>query len=365
MYVENAIDIVIPSFRLDEDTLIKIINVDQPLNFKINFYIIADNPAIAVPESILKLAENGTINLVKNEKNLGFSKTRNKGITLGKSKWLLLLDDDITPEKTLLIAYANAIAKNHDAIGFAGVTNFPKPFNSTTLALEVNGDTGHCKSAGQYAELMWVPTTNIMLNRESMDPSLFNENLKKGGEDIEFLVRNALLNNKKYIGVPDAIVAHPWWPGGTTKRLFRYGAGAAQIASLPAIKKYTYHNFTNTAETLLLLILCSPLIVINFSWGVLIEMVLILVGVEFVINCFRSVYLIKKFSLGVAVNLFWIKNCYEVGYLMESLLKGRLSGFGERVDMAFTRENPSWFRLNKWKMLKVTFLLILFTIILL
>lgn len=365
MYIDNAIDIVIPSFRLDEDILIKIIKIDRPLNFNINFYIIADNPALTIPTTILNLADSGEINLVRNEVNLGFSKTRNKGIRLGNSKWLLLLDDDITPEKTLLIAYANAIVNHPDAIGFAGVTDFPKPFDSTTLALELNGDVGHCRSARENTELMWVPTTNIMLNRESMDPTLFNESLKKGGEDIEFLVRNVLFNNKKYIAVPDAVVEHPWWEGGTTKRLFRYGAGAAQIASMPAIKKYTYYNFTNTPETLLLLLLLSPIVLMNYSLVILLLLVLMVIGAEFIINCIRGVYLTGRFSLGLMANLFWIKNCHETGYLVESILNGRFSGFCERIDMSFVKEKPSWFRLNKWKIIKMTLLVTMVTLTLL
>ncbi|WP_449437574.1 glycosyltransferase family 2 protein [Pedobacter steynii] len=361
MYQSSSIDIVIPSFRLDESILLNIFKIERPDGFLVNFYLVADNPSIVIPNRILELAAKNEINLIRNEVNLGFSKTRNNGIRLGNSKWVLLLDDDIVPSEKLLIAYADAIKSNQDSIGFAGVTNFPEPFDATTLALEVNGDTGHCKSATQKSELMWVPTTNIMLNRESMDPALFNENLSKGGEDVEFLVRNALLNKKKYISVPDAIVEHPWWLGGTTKRLFRYGAGAAQIAAFPSINKYTYYNFTNTSETLLLLLILSPLILVNYSSSVLFLLALILISIEFITNCIRGTFLTGKFSLSLNVNLFWIKNCYEAGYLFESLSRGRLSGFGERIEMGFAKENPGWFRLNKWKIIKMVLLIIMFT----
>ena len=359
MFKANTIDVVIPSFRLDEGILLGIFNVEKPVGFTINFFVIADNPNLEVPNSILKLDQQGAIKLVVNAENLGFSKTRNKGIGLGTGKWVLLLDDDIVPENSFLVAYTDSIISHPNAIGFAGVTEFPAPFNAATQAMELHGMTGHFKAANQYHELMWVPTANVMLNREEMDTSLFNEDLLKGGEDIEFLVRNSKLSGKKYIGVPNARVEHPWWNGGViqTERTYRYGAGAAQIANLSAIRKHTYHDFTNTSETLLLLILSSPLIGVNWSWPLLISIILIVVGAELLTNLIRSVYLFKGISLSLAWYLFWLKNCYEFGYLFESLRTGRLLGFAERIDMSFAKENPSWFRLNKWKIVKMILIL--------
>lgn len=355
MYEAKAIDVVIPSFRLNEQILLEIFNLDRPLDFNLNFYIVADNPDLTIPDSILNLAETGMINLVVNEVNLGFGETRNKGIKMGKSKWLLLLDDDIVPEKSLLMAYGRAIVKYPNAMGFAGVTNFPEPFNAATLAMELHGLTGHFKAATTNHQLMWVPTANVMLNRDKIDPALFNEALKKGGEDIEFLVRNVTLFGEKYICVPDAAVMHPWWNNGSiqTERQFRYGAGAAQIAELPVIRPYVYHDFTNTSETLLLLVFASPYIIWNYSLSCFFLLFLIVVGSEFLTNCIKTIYKTTKFSFGLAINLFWLKNCYEAGYLYESMVCGRWSGFAERIEMGFSKRNPSCFRLNKWKIIKM------------
>lgn len=360
MYTANAIDIVIPSFRLDEHILLGIFTIDRPADFKLNFYLIADNPELTIPASIVHLAESGQVNLIINPVNIGFSETRNKGIRLGSSKWVLLLDDDIVPEKDLVTAYTEAIKIHPQAIGFAGVTNFPEPFNRVTTAMEMHGMTGHFKLANKEEELTWVPTANVMLNRDKMDPALFNENLKKGGEDIEFLVRNVALYKEKYRAVPSAIVTHPWWNEGTlqTGRLFRYGAGAAQIAPLPSINSYTYHDFTNTAETLLLLIISFPILTLFYSWQVPVALILIILAAEFLTNLFKGYYLSKKFSFSLAANLLWMKNCYELGYLAENLSKGRISGFAERIDMGFSKKHPSWFRLNKWKILKICLILI-------
>ncbi|MEJ2882493.1 glycosyltransferase family 2 protein [Pedobacter sp. GR22-6] len=360
MFEANTIDVVIPSFRLEERILLNIFNVDIPAGFKINFYVVADNPELNIPLSIGDLAQKGVINLIVNVRNLGFSRTRNKGIGLGNGKWVLLLDDDIVPEKSFLTAYADAIFSQPNAVGFAGVTRFPRPFNSATQAMELHGMTGHFKAAEKYRELMWVPTANVMLNREKMDKSLFNEDLLKGGEDIEFLVRTAKRSGEKYVGVPDASVEHPWWNNGRiqTERTFRYGAGAAQIAKLPAINAHTYHDFTNTSETLLLLALSAPFILSTYSWGVLSSLFVIVLGAEILTNVIKSVYLSGRLSLSLAAYLIWLKVCYEFGYLWENIRAARLNGFTERIDMSFGKEHPSWFRLNKWKIIKMILILI-------
>ncbi|MEJ2905880.1 glycosyltransferase family 2 protein [Pedobacter panaciterrae] len=364
MYQNTSIDIVIPSFRLDEDVLLDIFNIERPEGFLVDFYIVADNPLLVIPDEIVKLATENKINLVKNEINLGFSKTRNNGIRLGKGKWILLLDDDIVPSKKLLVAYAEAIKKNPDSIGFAGVTNFPLPFNAATRAMDINGTTGHFKAALDNKPLVWVPTANVMLNRAKMDMTLFNEKLDKGGEDIEFLLRNSLLYNEKYVPVPDAVVEHPWWNNGAiqTERIFRYGRGAADIAILDTIKSYTYHDFLNTSESLLILLICSPLVAIFYSINELVLLMALILFAEVLTNLIKVFYKSKVFSFSVALNLFWIKNCYESGYLFESLSRGRVSGFAERIEMGFTKENPKWFRLNKWKIVKMILLLVLFSI---
>ena len=119
-----TIDLVIPSYRLEEDILKRIIALQVPAGLQLSIYIIADNPLIKVPDLLLQLHQQDLVHLIVNETNLGFSATRNKGILLGKSEYVLLLDDDIVPDAQLLLSYTKAIVQNPDAIGLAGVTFF-------------------------------------------------------------------------------------------------------------------------------------------------------------------------------------------------------------------------------------------------
>lgn len=351
----HSLDIIIPSYRLDESVLLNIIQLQHPENWHVFIYIIVDNIEIPIPSSLQQLQREGKIKISVNAKNIGVSASRNIGIGTSTSKWILFLDDDIVPDPLLLLAYARAIEKNTEALGFVGVVDFPKPINAATLALEINGSLTHFNMARYKPSMIWAPTANIVLNRNKMHPGLFDTTLIKSGEDIDFLVRNSLLFNERYISVPDALVVHPWWDNGTvqSKRLFRYGEGAAQIAVKSPVKEYTYRDFTNTVETLLVLVLLFPL-AIFYGYGALIgKLALVLIVAEFLTNWFKVITKGKIYSPLVAFYLMWIKNCYEAGYLVAALRSGHIAGFGERMDLGFARPHPSPFRLNRWKIIKL------------
>ncbi|UFH56504.1 glycosyltransferase family 2 protein [Spirosoma sp. KNUC1025] len=361
MYDPHSIDIVIPSFRLHEHVLMAIIALPKPPDFQVNTYIVADNPQVVVPLRLQELHESGAITLLINSSNVGVSATRNKGIRAGNSKWILLLDDDIQPQSDLLIAYAQAIQQEANAIGFVGVTYFPEPVNSSTKALTINGSVDHFSAASRYSTLPWAPTANIMLNRQKLGDELFDPALTKSGEDIDFLVRNYLYFNEKYIGVPHAVVFHPWWDNGRTqtRRMVRYGEGASQIARKEPVKNYTYHDFLNTSESLLLLLLLLPMAVLAGEVRIIACYLTALILAEFMTNLLKAVLVGKTWSLPVAFQLMWIKNCYEFGYLTNALSQGHINGFAERIEMGFVKPHPSSFRLNRWKIIKSLVLIVL------
>ena len=354
---------MIPSFRLQEELLLAIINLPRPVGFTVSVYIISDNPAVTVPLSIQQLHEAKLIQLIINPHNLGAPGTRNVGIKAGSSKWILFLDDDINPNEDLLLVYAAAIDKQTDAIGFAGVTYFPAPFNAVTKAIEINGTISSFTDALRKTSLSWAPTANVMLNRLKMDKNLFDAALVNS-EDVDFLTRSSIAFNEKYISLPEAVVHHPWWNKGKmqTARIASYGAGGMQIAKKEPIKNYTYRDFTNTGETLLLLILFSPLLYIagKEKWIAFLAAALIIA--ELLTNWIKAIVLGKTWSPAVAFHLAWCKNCYEVSYLYTALSKGDINGFAQRIDMGFAKPHPSPFRTNRWKFIKMCILTVLLLI---
>lgn len=356
----RSIDIVVPSYRLNEDVLLNIIYLEHPDNFTVHIFIIADNPTVTVSKSLQELYDQQKINLLINKTNLGFSASRNKGIRAGKSKWVILLDDDIHPEPDLLKVYASAVEQYENAIGFVGVTRFPEPFNNTTKALRLSGITAHFESALHVQEMIWAPTANIVLNREKLGNHLFDENLKAGGEDIDFLVCNSLLYNEKYVSVPNAIVTHPWWNNGSiqTERLIRYGIGASEIARKFPVKNYTYRDFTNTSETILLLLLALPVAIVFHKANIILYTTVIVIATEIITNFIKAIMTGKTWSPAIALYLTWIKNCREFGYLYGALSKGYTNGFAQRIELGFKKPHPSPFRLNKWKIIKMVLIMI-------
>lgn len=360
----HSLDIVVPTFRLDEEILLGIVNLPKPANFTVSIYIISDNPAANVPAAIRQLSDDGEINLLINAKNIGPPATRNVGINAGASKWILLLDDDIKPRPNLLLKYAEAIHQNPNAIGFAGVTYFPEPFNNATKALYINGSVGSFTEPERKPSLIWTPTANVILNRQKMDAGLFDASLINA-EDIDFLVRNSLRFDERYISVPEAAVYHPWWNAGKvqTARMISYGTGASQIARKSYIKQYTYRDFTNTSETVLLLLLVLPFTFFTGKTTLVIAAIAAVVVAEFITNFIRAVKVGHTSSVAVAAQMMWAKNCFEFGGLYQSLSSGFINGFARRIDMGFNKINPSPFRTNRWKIIKLVILTVLLLVL--
>ncbi|MCG2618004.1 glycosyltransferase [Terrimonas sp. NA20] len=364
MSLYRSIDIVIPSYRLDISFLDPLISMDQPAGWTIRFFLIADNPDVKIPAVIAAWQQEGRIRLIVNPENLGPGGTRNIGIHAGSAKWILFLDDDVLPMPGLLEAYTRAIDQYPDAIGFVGVTEFPEPINATTHALIINGSIGHFDLAKYKPSMVWSPTANVMLNRSKMDPALFDVSLQKSGEDIDFMVRSSFLYNEEYRSVPEAIVKHPWWNNGKvqTGRLFRYGGGGSEIARLPHIYRYTYLDFANSMEIWALLLILLPL---GITFGFVHSLFAIgtsVIVAEVFTNLIRAWVKARVFSVAIAFQLTWIRTVYEAGYLYAALSANTWKGIMRRADLGFVKPNPSPFRLNRYKILKMIFMGVLLTL---
>lgn len=360
----KQIDVIIPSFRMNEHLLMPILDLACPDGFQIRYILICDNPDVKVPAAIQGLADKGAIKLLVNELNSGPSFTRNRGIEESDGQWILFLDDDIVPSPDLLNAYADAIHAHPQSLGFVGVTEFPKPFNDVTSALELNGAVGFFRMSKSKKEQAWAPTANLMLNRSLLGDRRFRTELTIGGEDVELLTRNSQGNGKQYLSLPDAVVSHPWWDEGRSqvKRMFRYGYGNATILQLPHIRKYSCLDFPNTIETLFLLLLLTPFILIA---GIPFVTVLMLFGIillaELVTNAIRSLTVSHKLSPPLIWQMTLHKNAQEVGFFWSLLRRGRLLSMCRMIDFGFKKPHPSPFRLNRWKIVKmgITTLLLL------
>ena len=350
-----SIDIIIPSYRVNEDLIKTVVSLSRPEGYDINIYLVIDNPSATIPDSIIALANAKQISLLLNDNNRGVSESRNRGINASAGKWLLFLDDDITPEDDLLLKYAEKIQENPEAPGFAGCTMLPPPYNTTTCALDASGITQSFTFPCYQEQLIWAPTANLMLNRETLPEKLFDGELTASGEDIDLCVRISLLNKSRSISVPEAKVFHPWWNNGDmpTKKIFLYGVGGYQIARKIPMRQFTYVDFLNTTESMLTLLVLLPVFLtlsLGSIWMILVTIVLFS---ELVTNYVQLTVTRNSYSLVTAFKLAWIKNVREFGFLYESLRRREMFGFARRLDTSFNKPHPGWFRLNRWKILKM------------
>ena len=209
-----SIDVVIPSFRLNEKYILPILHLRKPANTEVKFYLVADNPAIQPSANILSLVDDREVFLSINQQNLGSGLTRNNGVNMGQGDWILFLDDDVTVTDDLLLTYARAAQEHPDEIGFIGLVHLPEPHTDYTLALKVSGSLDIFSIAEKKASFAWGATANMMIKRSAMGPVRFPGEIPKtgGGEEVDFFLKVRERNGyRDYKTLPEAAVEHPWW----------------------------------------------------------------------------------------------------------------------------------------------------------
>jgi len=349
--IQKQIDIVIPSFRLDENYLLPLIDLPKPPNWEINYYIVVDNPTVNVSASIRELAQQGAIHLFINEENLGASASRNKGIDAGRGEWILFLDDDIRADKDLLYAYAEAIEENPNEIGFIGLTDFPPANNAFTSALQIAHLT-HFKIAMIKDRFTWGVTANMMYRRSAMGGLRFSSLFPKsgGGEDVDLPLRICLQHQKEFQCLKEATVIHPWWNDSTPHydRFVRYGIGTAYLLFLH--KKLTWYDFPNAVESLGLLFIFTPLFIFFLGWESWISILLAIPVIEYVVACLK-VWSKGILSLTTPYYISLLKASFDLGVLKTVVKNSQLRFFMKRVNPTFSK--PHHFHLNKWKIIKL------------
>ncbi|SEN89842.1 Glycosyltransferase, GT2 family [bacterium A37T11] len=358
MLKSAIIDIVIPSYRLEEQYLIPLILLAKPEGWIFNYYIICDNPSIILPSGLSGILHEESVHLFVNPRNLGASESRNKGIGMGNGDWILFLDDDIVAEKNLLFAYVNALEKwGEHEIGFAGLVRLPEPHTNFGRALQVDPLMDAFSFAARLDACPWGVTANFIINRKAIGNIRFSNAYPKfgGGEDVDFFLAGRAANGcKNYRTLPEAIVHHPWWNQEVSdfKRPFRYGIGESYLCE--RMPQYTYRDFLNTPETLLVISLVTILIAPFFSKSLILMTlaalwVLLAEGIASFIR-FRKKE--KELSISVWLNHLGIRQAYEWGVLWGNISRLRLNGIGQRFNFQGNSGGPAYFKFNTSKIIK-------------
>jgi len=129
----------------------------------------------------------------------GPAANRNNAAKLAKGDWLIFLDDDCIPDKTLILAYYNHIKSNPSIKIFEGAIQPEGPSKTPLDYAPINITGGHlwsCNFCIQKQLYVQIGGFDQLFIYPHMD-------------DIDFKTR-LLAEEKSILFVPKATVVHPW-----------------------------------------------------------------------------------------------------------------------------------------------------------
>ncbi|PZR25071.1 MAG: hypothetical protein DI535_19615 [Citrobacter freundii] len=351
------IDIIIPSFRVDERYIVPILNLRKPADIAVHFYVVIDDPSAVIPASVRDCSLRHDVTLLVNAHNAGAAASRNRGIEAGAGEWILFLDDDISVEQGLLEIYADAIRAGAGETGFIGLIRLPAAESSFTKAIEASGSMDIFGIAAHKGDHAWGATANTLVRRDAIGAIRFSLKFPHsgGGEDVDFFLRVREHNQfRNFKTLRLAAVQHPWWNNKKVnfRRPFRYGIGNSLLPELNP--SYAYRDFPNTIEVLFLCLLALPLIwLLNASLiAPLLWFMAGAIAIDLFATLVQSFKRVRPWSLSVFFYLIPLRLVHELGVLTGNLSRFRLFAIGERFHYDGKQRKIYFYRTNTHKIVK-------------
>jgi GT2 family glycosyltransferase len=352
-----SIDVVIPSYRLDEKYILPLLHLQKPANADVKYYLVADNPAITPAPAIRSLVDNEHVFLQINPQNLGSGLTRNNGLEMGSGDWVLFLDDDVVAKPRLLEVYTEAIMQYPEEIGFIGLVNLPPPRTAYTRALQVSGALDIFSIAAEKPSFAWGATANMMIRRTAIGDVRFTGEIPRtgGGEEVDFFMKIRAQNGyRNYKTLPEAAVEHPWWNNErpNLRKQFLYGKGNSYLPDLNP--QHAYYDFFNTPETLLIAgIIALVLLFTGSSWAL--PVLVFIAGVLLIEIIASGIQTMKRYATGNVMVIWYVmalRLAHETGVLWGKLLRGRITKIGQRYHDNGVINKVYFYRTNTYKIVK-------------
>ena len=257
-----TLDVVIPSYRVSLEFLEPILQLRPLKTCSVMFIIVIDDPnSPSIGPLQQKYGADPFIRICVNKTNLGASASRNRGMKESAADWIHFLDDDIIPDKNLLVQTAKVIREHPNVVGFVGTSKLPTADNILTTAIQLSDVTCFWDIALKRPEdedLPWGATANLIVRRNA-DGVYFDLMFPKagGGEDVDFCRKKrdwmVAKNGGGFHAAPAVVVTHPWWNNGQPRPWRFYGWGKGDGALVVLYPEFRYWSFApSSGETLLL-----------------------------------------------------------------------------------------------------------------
>mmetsp|Transcript_5205 Transcript_5205/g.15151 ORF Transcript_5205/g.15151 Transcript_5205/m.15151 type:complete len:1022 (+) Transcript_5205:39-3104(+) len=315
-----VLDVVVPSYRVDNsDFLRRIVKVRASRKMYVKFWLVVDNPLQCHVESIKDLAKklnasqlltegNYYINVIHYPENRGASYARNTGYNYSTADWVLFLDDDVIPNSEIFDAYYGAVQRYPDGKVFVGQTELPEPCGIWTEMLRTC-NVGYFYSVAKHmVHPSWGVTANLMVRGPRYNSTIqFKDIYPKtgGGEDIDFVYQfkdwYKTLERRVTVGVPEAIVKHPWWNSGNPCYGQISGWAVGDSLCITQWPKKTFLAFPNWVEYITFVLL--PLTMLTGKIFVGTMTILAVVVLEHSIKTAR--YLSSAYPITASDNIFY------------------------------------------------------------
>lgn len=341
-----AIDVVIPTVRLDPSFLCGLLDLPRPGGVSLRYYVVIDQPDASTPLAVIESLCRENVTLIVNEENCGAAESRNRGFAAGRSPFVLFLDDDVVAEPTLLDEYASAITADvRQSPGYAGVTRFPPAINRFTRGVRASDVLTFFDVAANRPTLQWGVTANLCVWRESVVGVPFRSLFPKqgGGEDIDFCLRIRDAVGLPFKSVPRAVVHHPWWNGGARcyRRFFRWAYGDGLLPTLHP--RHRYLNFPTLPELWLVLLLVLPFL-LPAGWDPMVGMFLAgATMIEFGVDYTKLLHR-RAIDPLLSAEATVVRLANDLGRLVGHVRNARIRGFLERFDYFGTGESIAYER---------------------
>lgn len=217
--------------------------IDQ--SFKDWELLILDDMSSDNTENVIKtFLTDSRIKYIKNDKNLGVSKNRNKGLKIALGKYIAILDsDDVWTDREKLQKQYSLLEQNPE-IGLVGTFMIKKYLDNKKEKITYETDDNKIRNKMLFRNQF---THSSVLYKKNLVPDGYNESLKLA-EDYDLFLRIGLIS--KFSNIPDHSVEYLMSPNGESlKNKFKMATIVDKIISQYK-KNYPHYHLASVKSAI-------------------------------------------------------------------------------------------------------------------